>query len=272
MAEMQGQRARGAAVPESTINTATEELAARLTKAVAERTAISPLTDEVAGLDVPTAYEVQDLLRAQAGPCVGWKLGVTSRAKQAQVGVSEPIRGFLPAAAALDLGESLDTSRLIQPRCEPEIVFVLGRDLAGESVTATDVLAASSGVAVGLEVLDSRYRDYRFTLPDVISDNTSAGRFLVGAPVPPTGIDLRLAGVVLEYNGEVFGTASGAASLGHPAAAVAWLVRNLAATGEGLTAGEVVLSGALTAAVPVAPGDVVVASVDRLGSIELGCR
>jgi len=138
-------------------------------------------------------------------------------------------------------------------------------------VIAADVLAATASVAVGLEILDSRYRDYRFTMADVVADNTSAGRYLVGAPVPVAGIDLRLVGVVLEHNGEVVATASGSASLGHPAAAVAWLVRALAAEGEGLLAGEVVLSGGLTAAVPVGPGDVVVAAIDRLGTIELSC-
>src|SRR5437016_354632 len=102
----------------------------------------------------------------------------------------------------------------------------------------TDVseLAARLAKAVAdraaIEILDSRYLDYRFTLPDVIADNTSAGRFVIGAPVPPAGIDLRLAGVVLERNGEVVATAAGAAALGHPAAAVAWLVRSLAAEGE----------------------------------------
>ncbi|MDT7663814.1 MAG: 2-oxo-3-hexenedioate decarboxylase, partial [Pseudonocardiales bacterium] len=180
--------------------------------------------------------------------------------------------GFLAAGNALDLGAPLNTGELIQPRAEPEIVFTLGSDLAGPHVTATDVLRATAGVAVGVEILDSRYRDYRFTMADVVADNTSAGRYLIGAPVPPAGIDLRLVGVVLERNGEVVATASGSATLGHPAAAVAWLVRALAAEGEGLRAGEVVLSGGLTAAVPVAPGDVVVASVDRLGTVELSCR
>ena len=244
------------------------DYAAQLQKAVADRTAID-------ALDVPdlaTGYAVQRLLRESAGPLVGWKLGVTSRAKQAQVGVSSPVFGFLAGGSALDLGEPLDTGALIQPRCEPEIVFVLGRDLAGQHVTAADVLTASSGVAVGIEVLDSRYRDYRFTMADVVADNTSAGRHLVGPAVPPLGLDLRLVGVVLEKNGEVVATASGAASLGHPAAAVAWMVRAMAAEGEGLAAGDVVLSGGLTAAVPVAPGDVVVASIDRLGTVELGCR
>ena len=245
------------------------ELAARLSKAVAERTAIEPLTDEFAELDLETGYAVQRVLREQAGPTAGWKLGVTSRAKQAQVGVSAPVCGFLPASAALDLGEPLSVSALIQPRAEPEIVFVLGRDLSGAHCTAVDVLSATAGLAVGIEVLDSRFRDYRFTMADVVADNTSAARYVVGTPVPPGGIDVRLVGVVLEKNGEVVATASGAASLGHPAAAVAWLVRRLAASGEGLRAGEVVLSGGLTAATPLVAGDVVTVSIDRLGTVEM---
>jgi 2-keto-4-pentenoate hydratase len=148
---------------------------------------------------------------------------------------------------------------------------VLGHDLDDPHVTAADVVAATAGVAAAIEVLDSRYVDYRFTTPDVVADNASAAEFLVGTPVPPEGIDLRLVGVVLEHNGAVAATAAGAASLGHPAAAVAWLVRALSAEGGGLRAGEVVLSGGLTAAVPVRPGDVVVAAVDRLGSVELEC-
>ena len=195
-----------------------------------------------------------------AATLIGWKLGVTSRAKQPQVGVDSPIYGFLATDHVLDVGEPLVVSEHISPRCEPEIVFVMGSDLSGAHVTATEVLAATAGVAVGIEVLDSRYTDYRFTMPDVVADNASAGRYVVGTPVPPAGIDLRLVGVVLEHNGDVVATASGAASLGHPAAAVAWLVRSLAAVGEGLRAGDVILSGGLTAAVPVSAGDVVVAT------------
>ena len=247
------------------------DLAGRLEKAVAGRTAIEPLSDDVPDLDLDTAYAVQRVLRERAGPLVGWKLGVTSRAKQTQVGVSAPVYGFLPGSGVLDLGEPLRCGELIQPRAEPEIVFVLGRDLAGPHVTAVDVLSASSGLAVGIEILDSRYRDYRFTMADVVADDTSAARFVVGTPVPPAGIDVRLVGVLLEKNGELVATASGAASLGHPAAAVAWLVRQLAASGEGLTAGQVVLSGGLTAATPVVPGDVVSVSIDRLGTVELPC-
>ena len=123
-----------------------------------------------------------------------------------------------------------------------------------------------------LEILDSRYPDYKFTLPDVVADNTSAGRFVLGATLTsPAGLDLRLVGCVFERNGTLAGTAAGAASLGHPAAAVAALVRELARRGEGLSEGDVVMSGRLTEAVPLAAGDVVVAHFDRLGSVELAC-
>jgi 2-oxo-3-hexenedioate decarboxylase len=248
------------------------ELAARLEKAASDRTAISKLTDEFPDLDISTGYRVQRELRTTAGDLAGWKLGLTSPAKQAQVGVSSPIYGFLPAIGCVALGEPLDTSVLIQPRCEPEIAFTLGQDLEGPHVGPADVLAATSGVAVGIEVLDSRFIDYGFTPADVVADNTSASRFVVGSPVACTDIDLRLVGVVLEKNGKLVSTAAGAASLGHPALAVAWLVRQLAEHGEGLAAGQIVLSGGLTVATPVGPGDVVVASIDRLGSVELDCR
>src|SRR5713101_5216139 len=183
------------------------EVAARLTKARADRTAIGSLSAELGPFDLACAYEVQRLLRREAGPLAGWKLGVTSRAKQAQVGVHEPVRGFLAARDGLDLGAPLAVAEHIQPRCEPEIVFIMGADLSGPSVTSSAVVA----------------------------------------------------------------TAAGAAALGHPAAAVAWLVRSLAAENEGLRAGDIVLSGGLTAAVPVRAGDVVTVTADRLGTVELGC-
>jgi 2-keto-4-pentenoate hydratase len=251
--------------------TSPDELAARLAKARADRTPISPLSADLPGFDLAAAYDVQRVLRRQAGPLAGWKLGVTSRAKQAQVGVHEPVRGFLAAEDGLDLGQPLVTAGHIQPRAEPEIVFVMGADLAGPAVTSSAVLAATASVAVGIEILDSRYTDYRFTMPDVVADNTSAGRYLVGTAVPAAGLDLRLIGVVLQLGGEVVATAAGAAALGHPAAAVAWLVRSLAAENEGLRAGDIVLSGGLTAAVPVRAGDVVTVTADRLGSLELAC-
>ncbi|HET9559694.1 MAG TPA: fumarylacetoacetate hydrolase family protein, partial [Actinomycetota bacterium] len=197
----------------------------------------------------------------------------TSRAKQAQMGVAEPLYGELTDAMLLDVGEPLDTGRLIQPRVEPEIAFLLGTDLAGERVGAAQVLAATAAVAPAIEVIDSRYAGYAFTLPDVVADNASAARLVLGGVRQAVdGIDLRLVGCVLELGGQVRATAAGAASLGHPAAAVAWLVRALHRRGRGLAAGDVVLSGGLTEAVPVGPGDVVVARLGRLGTVELAVR
>lgn len=243
-------------------------LADRLAKATFGRAPIAPLSGQAPGLDVDTGYAIQGLAREAAGPQAGWKLGLTSRAEQSRAGVDWPVRGFLASSNALDLGRPLASDELIQPRAEPEIVFIIGKDLSGPAVTAADVLAATASVATGIEILDSRLSG-QVTVPDLIADNASAGRFLVGPPVPLDGIDLRLVGAVLEHNGQVAGTAAGAAALGHPAAALAWLVRSLAAADEGLLAGQVVLSGGLTDAVPVRPRDVVVASIDRLGSVEL---
>jgi 2-oxo-3-hexenedioate decarboxylase len=253
-----------------------EQLAERLIEAGEKRTGIEALT--TAGpFDLSTAYAVQDAVVAdrvaRGSVVVGAKLGLTSVAKQRQMNVDEPLYGWLTGDMALDVGQVLRCENYIQPRCEPEVAFLLRTDLSGAHVTATHVLAATEAVFPAIDVLDSRYAGYAFTLPDVVADNASAAGFVLGGQATdPTGIDLRLTGVVLEKNGELVATAAGAAVLGHPAASVAWLVRALAARGRGLEAGQVVLSGALTEAVPVAPGDVVVARFDRLGTIELACR
>ena len=227
------------------------------------RTAGTGLTTEYPGLDLELAYAVQEagvrLLTAAGERPVGFKLGLTSRAKQAQMGVAEPLYGELTDAMLLDVGEPLDTGQLIQPRVEPEIAFLLGAELAGERVGAAQVLAATAAVAPAIDVLDSRYAGYAFTLPDVVADNASAARLVLGGVRQAVdGIDLRLVGCVLEVGGRVRATAAGAAALGHPAAAVA--------------AGDVVLSGGLTEAVAVAPGEVVVARLGRLGTVELAVR
>ncbi|HXF71720.1 MAG TPA: fumarylacetoacetate hydrolase family protein [Actinomycetota bacterium] len=253
------------------------ELAARLFEASRDRRLVPPLTEAHPDLSVAEAYAIQDALlalREEAGErIVGAKLGLTSRAKQRDMGIDEPIYGWLTDAMALDPGAVLEVSTMVQPRAEPEVAFVLGEDLSGRHVTAVHVLAATRWVVPAIEVLDSRYPDYRFGLPDVIADDASAGRFLLGgAGVEPEGIDLRLVGCAFERNGEVLATAAGAAALGHPAAAVAWLVRTLSERDRGLRAGQVVLSGGLTSAVPVHAGDVVTARFDRLGTVELPCR
>ena len=248
-----------------------ERLAAKLAGAVADRTAIGPLTGEHP-FTVEEAYAIQEAALARATDAgetvVAAKLGLTSRAKQQQMGVSEALYGWLTDRHRLDPGQPLDSGRLIQPRAEPEIAFITSRDLEGP-VGLHDVLGATAAVAPALDILDSRFAGYSFTLADVVADNCSAGAFAVGNPVPLDGIDLALVGCVFEKNGEIVGTAAGAAVLGHPAAAVAWFVRKLAERGRGLPAGSLVLPGALTEAFPIGPGDSVVASFDRIGSVEL---
>jgi 2-oxo-3-hexenedioate decarboxylase len=252
-------------------------LARQLAELRTGRTAGKGLTVEHPGLDRDLAYAVQEagvrLLVAAGDRPIGFKLGLTSRAKQTQMGVDEPLYGELTEAMLLDVGQPLHTADHIQPRVEPEIAFLMGSELAGERVGAAQVLAATAAVAPAIEVIDSRYAGYSFTLPDVVADNASAARLVLGGVRHPVGgVDLRLVGCVLERNGRVHATAAGAAALGHPAAAVAWLVRALHRRGRGLAAGDVVLSGALTEDVPVARGDVVVARLDRLGTVELAVR
>lgn len=253
------------------------DLAARLIEAVDKRTGIEALTTTAGAFDVATGYEVQDALIAdriaRGNTVVGAKLGLTSAAKQRQMNVDEPLYGWLTTDMSLDVGQSLRCADFIQPRCEPEIAFLLRSELKGAHVTAAHVLAATAAVFPAIDILDSRYAGYAFTLADVVADNASGAGFLLGGQaVDPSGIDLRLTGVMLEKNGELVATAAGAAVLGHPAASVAWLVRALAARGRGLSAGQLVMSGALTEAVAVAPGDVVTARFDRLGTVELPCR
>ena len=246
------------------------DLVDRLVNAVRTRTALDPGDS---GLSVEAAYDVQDLVIAALGGRVeGAKLGLTSRAKQEQMNVDSPAYGWLLAGSRIQPGEPVVAAELIQPRAEPEIVFLIGDDLEGPDVGAAEVLAATEAVMAGIEILDRRYAGYQFTLADVIADNTSAARYAVGDPVPAAGINLRTVGCVFSKNGALVATAAGAAILDHPAAAVAWLVRQLAARGRRLEAGTVVLAGALTAAVPVGPGDVVTVEIDRLGTVEVAVR
>jgi len=255
----------------------TQALAQRLYDAAGARRTIPMLTVEHPDLTEADAYQVQDALvdlHLRAGATrVGVKLGLTSKAKQREMGIDVPIVGVLLDSLSIDPGVPFRVADLGQPRAEPEIAFLLARDLEGPGVTAAHVLAATEGVLPALEILDSRYDDYRFTLPDVVADQTSAGRFILGGQLTsPHGFDLRLTGCVLSKNGEVAATAAGAAVSGHPASAVAWLVRWLAERGRGLRAGDIVLSGGMTAVVPLAAGDVVSASFDRLGTVTLACR
>lgn len=244
------------------------ELAERLVAAVRNRTALDPADS---GLSPEEAYDIQDeVVAGLGGEVAAAKLGLTSKAKQTQMNVDEPLYGWLLDGSQIGPGEPLVRDELIQPRVEPEIAFVTGADLEGPTITAASVLTATAAVMVALDVLDSRYSGYSFTLPDVIADNSSAARFAVGDPVPLDGADLRTLGCVFSRNGRLIATAAGAAVMDHPAEAVAWFVRKLAERGRRLPAGSLVLSGALTAAVPVEAGDTITVDIDRLGTLTLG--
>lgn len=251
-----------------------QEFALKLLAAEDSRQAIAPLTQEYPDLQVEDAYQVQlsiiEAKRAKGLTVVGKKAGVTSKAIQQMFGVSEPDYGHLLDDMILAEGESLNCSMLIQPKAEPEIAFILDKELKGPGISAADVLAATKYVLPVLEIIDSRIMDWKIKLPDTIADNASCGKVVVGGNVRKVdGIDLRLIGVMLEKNGEVVATGAGAAVLGNPANAVAWLANKLATLGQSLKANELILPGSLTAAVDVSAGDHVRATFDHLGAVSM---
>jgi 2-oxopent-4-enoate/cis-2-oxohex-4-enoate hydratase len=248
------------------------ETAAELHRARLAGTTVPTFTGRPGGLDEATAYAVQDRgleLRGEAGErVVGGKLGFTSEAMRRAMGVDHPNYGWL-TDAMLVAGEEVDLDRLIHPKAEPEIAFVLDRELAGPGVTAADVLAATGSLAACLEVVDSRYDGFRFAAADNIADDSSAGVLVLGERVPVDHLDdadLRLLGCVVTVDGSLAHTAAGAAAHGDPAEAVAWMAN---ACGRPLPAGAVVISGGLTPPVDLVDGTIVRVEIDRLGSCRL---
>jgi 2-keto-4-pentenoate hydratase len=243
-----------------------------LSTAAAERRPIEPLTASHPEMTVADAYAVQAAViarRLAEGRVVrGHKAGLTSAAMQAQLGVDEPDFGVLLDDMLVEDGADISLARLLQPRIEAEIGFVLERDLEGPGVTAYDALGATAGVLSCLEVIDSRIADWRITLQDTIADNASSGLVVsAGRVLPVADLDLRLVGMAFYRNGELVETGSGAAVLGNPARCVAWLANKLSEFGEHLHAGDLVLAGALHKAVAVAPGDVFRAEFNHLGAV-----
>ncbi|MGA3489522.1 2-keto-4-pentenoate hydratase [Micromonosporaceae bacterium DT55] len=245
-------------------------LADRLDTAVRQRRAIPQLAAE-AGLDAEAAYGVQaEVLRRRLDRgerLVGLKMGLTSRAKMAQMGVDEVIWGRLTDAMWIADGATVDAGAYIHPRVEPEVAFLVDR-VPEPGATVADFAASVRAVAPAIELIDSRYADFSFSLPDVIADNTSAAGFVVGAwsPVPAGLANL---GVLLEIDGRVAQVGSTAAILGDPRRAFTEGVRLAGRHGVRLAEGWVFLAGAATAAVPLAPGAHVRATVQGLGSASL---
>ena len=239
-------------------------LATRLDEARRDVTAIPQLTAGTE-LDVGAAYAVQragiELRRRRGERLTGVKMGFTSRAKMVQMGVDDVIWGLL--TDGMLAGPSVDVSRLIHPRVEPEIAYLIGREVRSPA----EAESAVAGVAVGFEVLDSRYRDFRFTLPDVVADNASAARFGFGAWHPPR--DVSNIGLLMEIDGRAVQTGSSAAILGDPARSLRAAARLALAAGIALEPGWVVLAGAATEAVPLPPGAHVRVTGAGLGGVEV---
>ncbi|MBX6352734.1 MAG: fumarylacetoacetate hydrolase family protein [Thermoflavifilum sp.] len=230
------------------------------------------LTIEHPELTVDDAYEIQRLaleLYHKAGdPLIGWKMGLTSKAKQRSVGVDEPIFGRLTRSMELHEGV-LPLAGLIHPRVEPEMAFVIKRRLEG-LVTPRDVWAATECVMPALEVIDSRYRNFSFTLVDVVADNASSARFLLADQAySPYHTAWDEVGVVMRQNGDVVQTGAGAAILGHPVRSVVQLVHMLSRHGLAVEPGMVILAGGITEAVHVHPGDTLEIDFDGLGTLRL---
>ncbi|MFI8993606.1 2-keto-4-pentenoate hydratase [Streptomyces sp. NPDC053542] len=222
--------------------------------------------------DLDTAYAVQRLTiereLAAGGRIVGRKTGLTSPAVQAQLGVDRPDFGALLAGMAVPEGEPVAAGRLLQPKVEGEVALVLGADLPHRYCTVADVLRATDFALAALEIVDSRVAGWDISIVDTVADNASSGLFVLGsAPVPVTRLDLRAVRMTMTRNGARVSTGTGADCLGSPLNAAAWLASALAATGDPLRAGDVVLTGALGPMADAAPGDVFEAHISGLGSV-----
>ncbi|MGH9134748.1 MAG: 2-keto-4-pentenoate hydratase [Ilumatobacteraceae bacterium] len=245
-----------------------------LLDAADRRVEVAAVSGQTGGLSIEAAYDVQDALvaaRVASGDrIVGAKLGVTSKAKQQQMGIDQPAYGWLLGSTQRPAGTGIVLDELIHPRCEPEIVFRMATDLEGPGVTRRDVLDATASVSGGIEIIDSRYERFKFTLPDVIADNTSAAQFVVGTDsVVAADVDLRLVECAFEIDGTIVASASGDALLGHPADCVALLANHLAGRGGRIEAGWIVLAGAMTDAFPLVAGARAVARYSELGVVAI---
>lgn len=251
---------------------ALDEAATLLVDAATTGVPCPPLREMHPGATIDDGYAVQQevIRRTKSGVRrVGRKIGLTSPAVQTQMGVSNPDFGVLFADMAYGDSEPIPAGRLLQPRVEAEVAFVLGRDLPDRSVIASDVLRATEMVVAAVEVVDSRIRDWDISIYDTVADNASSGVFVLGgSPRRLTDVDdLRDISMELTCEGDVVSSGSGAACLGHPVNAVVWLANAVAERGAPLAAGEVILSGALGPLAAVTPGRTYEATFTGLGAV-----
>ena len=249
--------------------TTPQHMADALLAAERDRTPIAPFSRRNPFLSTSVGYATQELsIRRRGGRVVGVKLGLTSKVKRDALGIREPVYGRITADMLVSSGQPITVADLIHPRAEPELALVVGRPIPPGASVAT-VLAAIDAVYPAIEVADSRYAE-PFRLVDSVADNAGAARVVLGdRPRKPAElVDLHVLGCVFGFPGG-FDTAAGGAAMGHPAAALAWLVGALAARDDRLEPGTVVLTGGLTAAVPLRAGDRITAEFDGLDPVEV---
>lgn len=250
-----------------------KELAVYLTTGEAEKKELKRVTANLKpDLTVQEAYLVQQEIVSMklANGCkvVGPKMGLTSKVKMDQMGVNEPIYGYVFDYMLVNSGGELSLRDFIHPKVEAEIAFVIGNDIEGPGIIGAQVLANTEAVMPALEIIDSRYESFDFTLPDVIADNASAAKVVLGTSlVDPKKLELDLIGTTLSINGQLKDLGAGAAVLGHPANAVAMLANMLSRKNEKIRKGDIILSGALTGATLIKAGDVVSGKFDGLGEV-----
>jgi 2-keto-4-pentenoate hydratase len=246
--------------------------AKQLYEARRTRVPIAPFTDADPTLGADEGYLIQQelvrLLLADGDRIVGHKVGLTSRPMQRMLGMDTPDFAPVLESNVYSDGASVSAGAFIQPKIEAEIVFVMGSRLAGPGVTLADARAAVEGVGAAVEIVDSRIVDWRIRLADTIADLASCGAIACSPRlVPLSDVDTKLVGMVMSRDGELVDTGAGAAALGDPVAVVAWLANTLGERGVALEPGQLIMTGALHAAVPMAAGETYVAEFDRLGTI-----
>lgn len=254
-----------------TVTAAHEKAASRLMEAESSGVPCAPVRDLIPGGNIDDGYVIQQRVieQTRAGHRrVGRKIGLTSAAVQSQMGVDTPDFGVLWADMSYGDSDPIPSTRLLQPRVEAEVAFVLGSDLPDHPVVASDVLRATEFVVAAIEVVDSRIAGWDISILDTVADNASSGVFVLGgAPRRLTDVDLRDVAMNLTCDGETLSAGTGAACLGHPVNAVVWLANAVAERGVPLQAGEVILSGSLGPLVPVERGKTYEATFTGLGAV-----
>jgi 2-keto-4-pentenoate hydratase len=249
-----------------------EAVAADLLGAYAASTTISPIVQTNPNADLVDAYRIQMLQVehwvASGRKIAGHKVGLTSVQVQKQLGVDQPDFGHLFADMFHLSGDSIPVGTYLQPKVEPEISFILKKDLVGPDVTISDAILAIDYVIASLEIVDSRIAEWKISLVDTVSDNASSGGVVLGTkPMKIDDVDLRTLGAVLYKNGRIEHTGAGAAVLGSPVSSLVWLANTLGRLGTKLEAGSLVMPGAITPMIAAQPGDTITAEFNGLGSV-----